>query len=239
MLTILFLVARRGVLLLGIRGITYLIKATKYFFIALTFLYTFITGFYIELSLKRNKTSFPVVNSIEEFLQKRLNTTVNAHKNFTERFHRKGIWTWTKKQTVVRAFIIIAILAFSFNNWPEVKTTISLVKAERWLVEEQLGQKYIASEQAQELVSVWLDEKTEDSSIETLATEPIILHLTKDTSGGRVRAEPSLSGKVLHIVSPNEPMTYLEEKQQNGTITWLKVQTQTNETGWISANIVE
>lgn len=238
-LTIILLILRRGVFWLGIRVLAYSIKMTEYFFMILVFIYTFIAGLYIELRLKHNKTNFPVVNSIEGFLQKILNSTVNSYKKFTGRFLRKGIWRWTRKKNLVSALIMAAILTITFNKWPEAKATSSLVEAERWLMENQLDQKHITSERAQELVSVWLEEKTDENSIETSATEPKILQLKQGTSGGKVRAEPSMSGAVLHIAGPNEPMTYLEEKQQNGNILWLKVQTQTNETGWISSNIVE
>lgn len=239
LLTILLLIFRSGIFWLSVRALAGSIKIMEYFLLVLAYIYSFIAGIYINARLKQNKNNFPIVNSIETFFQKLLNSTIGFYKKFTARFQRKGIWRWTRKKKLVSAVIMITILTLTFNKWPEAKTTTSLAKAEKWLMVDQLGQKHIASEQAQQLVSVWLDQKTEENSIETSATQPRILHLTKEHSGGKVRAEPSMSGKVLHIVSPDEPMTFLEKQQKSGSITWLKVLTQTNETGWISAKIVE
>jgi len=180
-----------------------------------------------------------MVNYIEGFLQKRLNSISKAYDKFTSRFHKKGILKWTIQRSLLIAGIMIVVLNFTLSKWSDAEITKSIVKVERSFIEEQFNQNYIESTKAQKLVTAWLEEKSDENSIETYATEPRILHLKAGTTGGKVRAEPSMSGAVLHIVSSNEPMTYLDEKQQNGEIIWLKVQTKTNHIGWISSRIVE
>ncbi|WP_461673330.1 SH3 domain-containing protein [Priestia megaterium] len=207
-------------------------------FIAISFVCTFIFGFYIDYRLKRNTTHFPVINSIEKALQTLLKTSVYSYEMFTDRFHKKKIQKWTKKRNLIVAIGLIALLTISFNKWPNASSTVAVVQAERWLVESELEQKYIETAKAQELVGGWVGELRENT-IGTASSEPEIFYLKDGIEGGKVRAEPSKSGAVLDVVSPDESITYLGEKQENGEITWMKVQTENDQTGWISSRIIE
>ncbi|WP_461672466.1 SH3 domain-containing protein [Priestia megaterium] len=174
---------------------------------------------------------FKKVESLIDFIKNLLIALPDKWKNL---FSKKQLVQSRYKKITFILPLLLGCIAF---QWKEVPLVTAWYTAEERFMKEDLGVANIDSEDARERVMAWVGIFGDERIV--LAKGETKFVLKDDFQGGTVRSEPRKTSLQIHIISPNEPVTYLGDKaEDSNNVVWYKVQTNTNQEGWISSRII-
>jgi Bacterial SH3 domain len=136
-----------------------------------------------------------------------------------------------KKTFRTAAFILAILLPIAIVNNPAQAYSKTWHQFDKWAMEEKV-QKSLGFDlnQVQSKLA---------STVESVNPTTLTLKAQYE-EGGNIRSTPSLNGKIVEAIKVGETITYLEEeKTDDRGITWLKVETDSGNEGWVSEKIVE
>ncbi|PMC33736.1 hypothetical protein CJ195_26905 [Bacillus sp. UMB0899] len=192
--------------------------------------------FHKFLSKRRNQGNYIIpswLEGIEELFALLLKTFSKTEMLSKKRTRNKAKW----KRTFRLVGIALAILLpLAIVNNPTSSYSQTWDQFDRWMTEEKVQNDLgfdIKDYQGTLLA------KVEEVSSKVNTKEYILTDQYKSV-GGNVRANPSLDGQIVEDIFQDETVTYMDEQKiDNRGITWLKIETQSGKTGWISSKIVE
>lgn len=192
--------------------------------------------FHKMLTKRRHQGDFSIpswLEGIEELFALLLKTFSKTEELSKKRTRNRAKW---KRTFRLVGFALAILLPLAIINNPESSYSQNWDRFDRWMTEEKVGNDLgfdIKSTQGTFLA------KVEEASSKVNPKEYALTEQYK-SDGGNIRATPSLNGKIVTSIVDDETVTYLNEQTtDNSGITWLKIETQSGKTGWISAKIVQ
>ena len=192
--------------------------------------------FHKMLTKRRNQGDYTIpswLEGIEELFALLLKTFSKTQQLTRKRTRNKAKW---KKTFRLVGFALAILLPLAIINNPTSSYSQTWDRFDKWMTEEKVGNQLgfdIRGYQGTFLT------KVEEVSSKVSQKEYALTEQYK-SDGGNIRANPSLDGKIVADIAGDESVTYLDEqKTDNRGITWLKIQTQSGKTGWISSKIVQ
>lgn len=198
--------------------------------------YPVMVFFHRMLTKRRNQGDYSIpswIEGTEELFAFLLTTSSKTETLTKKRTRNKAKW---KRTFRLVGFVLAILLPLAIINNPTSSYSQTWDRFDKWMTEEKVQNDLgfdIKNYQGTFLA------KVDEVSAKVNQKEYTLTDQYK-TSGGNIRANPTLDAKIVAAIIKDETVTYLDEqKTDNSGITWLKVETKTGKTGWISGRIVQ
>ncbi|WP_180234998.1 SH3 domain-containing protein [Priestia megaterium] len=230
--TILLLIIRPALLLIGPRLISLLSWILEKFFSLIFFVWDIILGVFVSRMLEKGKRNFSLLNTIESYMLQTLNglKKIRLKIIFDVKKHSKAY----KRYNLLTILTVLLMVGVVYK-WPNQGITKLWNEVDRWIIGDILNAPRMYPETAMaKFKTHWVEREAGE--------ETIRFRLVAGKEGGNIRLEPvenTNMQNIVDVISQNDVLIYRGEEKNIGGRTWYKVKTPTGKEGWISSRIVE
>lgn len=140
----------------------------------------------------------------------------------------------------VSAFIILFIAAL-IPRLAIIKSLNERYRTSFCIVQNQLDNfEQVLAPRINEYPEIFKEKSKDEEENTEEEVQEIYLELNqKGENGANIRKGPSLDDEIISVINSENKILYMNEKEDDGTRYWLKVQIDDKITGWLSGNLVQ